>query len=91
MARRQNVDEFLRQDTRYEVRSDPRRLRKTGLDAESVSLVYVPARTTDEPRFLVVGRIGRMYWSGVVTYRENRIRIISVRRSRQEEILIYEG
>jgi len=54
-------------------------------------LVYVPARTTDEPRFLVVGRIGTTHWSGVVTYREDRIRIISVRRSRQEEILIYEG
>jgi hypothetical protein len=38
-----------------------------------------------------VGRIGMTYWSGVVTYRDDRIRIISVRRSRQEEILIYEG
>ena len=45
----------------------------------------------DEPRCLVVGRIGETHWSGVITYREQRIRIISVRRSRKEEIAIYEG
>ncbi len=54
-------------------------------------LVEIPARTVDEPRFLVVGRIGSEYWSGIITYREDRIRVISVRRSRREEITIYEG
>jgi len=54
-------------------------------------LVEVPARTEDEPRFLVVGRIGEQSWSGVITYRGERIRIISVRRSRPEEVSIYEG
>lgn len=53
-------------------------------------LIEVPARTTDEPRFVVVGRIGRRHWSGIVTSREGRIRIISVRRARDEEIAIYE-
>jgi uncharacterized DUF497 family protein len=53
-------------------------------------LIEIPARTTDEPRFVVVGRIGRRYWSGIVTYREGRVRIISVRRARDEEIAIYE-
>lgn len=52
--------------------------------------VEVPARTEDEPRWLVIGRIGRQHWSAVVTYREERIRIISVRRSRAEEVAIYE-
>ena len=54
-------------------------------------LLEIPARTSDEPRFIIVGRIGDRYWSGVVTYREGRIRIISVRRSRKEEVEIYEG
>ena len=54
-------------------------------------LMEIPARTTDEPRYLVIGRIGVRCWSAVVTYREERVRIISVRRSRQEEIEIYEG
>ena len=54
-------------------------------------LIEVPVRKTDESRFLVVGRIGETHWSGVITYREHRIRIISVRRSRQEEIALYES
>ncbi len=54
-------------------------------------LVEIPARTTDEPRYLIVGRIGEKHWSGVVAYREERIRIISVRRSRREEIYLYES
>jgi uncharacterized DUF497 family protein len=55
------------------------------------NLIEIPARTTDEPRFLVIGKIAEKYWSGIVTYREDRIRIISVRRSRPEEIDLYEG
>lgn len=53
--------------------------------------VEVPARTVDEPRWLVIGRIDGKHWSAVVTYREESIRIISVRRSRDEEVAIYEG
>jgi uncharacterized DUF497 family protein len=53
--------------------------------------VEVPARTVDEPRWLVIGQIGGKHWSAVVTYRQERIRIISVRRSRDEEAAIYES
>ena len=53
-------------------------------------LLEIPARTSDEPRFVVIGRIGERHWSAVVTYRQDRIRIISVRRSRKEEVGIYE-
>jgi uncharacterized DUF497 family protein len=31
------------------------------------------------------------HWSVVVTYREQRARIISARRSRKEEVALYEG
>ncbi len=51
----------------------------------------IPARTSDEKRFLVIGSIDGRHWSAVITYRENRIRIISVRRSREEEVAWYEG
>ena len=54
-------------------------------------LLEIPVLTSDEPRFLVIGKIGSRHWSCVVTYRENRVRIISVRRSRKEEVEIYEG
>jgi uncharacterized protein len=53
--------------------------------------VEVPARTVDEPRWLVIGQISGTHWSAVVTYRGERVRLISVRRSRVEEVEIYEG
>ncbi len=51
----------------------------------------IPARTTDEQRFLVVGKIEAKLWSGIITYRSENIRIISVRRARDEEIEVYES
>ena len=54
-------------------------------------LLEIPAKTSDEPRFLVIGMIAGKHWSGVVTYRGNKIRIISVRRSRTEEVALYES
>ena len=53
--------------------------------------VEIPAVTIDEPRFIVIGKISDTYWSTIITYRGEKIRIISVRRSRREEIEIYEG
>lgn len=58
---------------------------------EDPDLLEIPARTTDEQRFLVIGKIAAKHWSGVITYRGEDIRIISVRRARDEEIEIYEG
>jgi uncharacterized protein len=53
--------------------------------------VVIPAKTEDEERSLVIGRIGEKHWSAVVTYRGEKTRIISVRRSRDEEKSIYES
>jgi hypothetical protein len=54
-------------------------------------LIEIPARTEDEPRFLVVGMIDKQYWSAVITYRDEHIRIISVGRSHNKEIQVYES
>jgi len=54
-------------------------------------VIEIPARTLDEPRYLVVGKIAQRHWSAVITYRGEAVRIISVRRSRETEIEIYEG
>ena len=54
-------------------------------------LIEIPARTEDEPRFLTVGRISNKHWSAVITYRDESIRLISVRRSRTEEVELYES
>jgi uncharacterized DUF497 family protein len=82
----------------FDLRKSRSNKKKHGIDFDEaralwddLDLVLVPARTADEPRYLVVGRIGETHWSGVITYREDRIRIISVRRSRDEEIEIYES
>lgn len=45
----------------------------------------IPARNLDEPRYQVIGRIGQKTWSAFITYRNETIRIISVRRARPEE------
>jgi uncharacterized DUF497 family protein len=56
-----------------------------------LDFVEIPVMTSDEHRFLVIGKISGKHWSGVITYRAEKIRIISVRRSRKEEIDIYES
>ena len=54
-------------------------------------LLEIPAKTSDEARFLVIGKIDDKHWTGVITYRNDNIRIISLRRARNEEIEIYES
>ena len=58
---------------------------------EDPDLLEIRARSDDEPRFLILGRIGPEHWSAVVTYRNGTIRLISVRRSRNEEVELYES
>lgn len=73
-------------------------LEKHGIDFTAVQALWddavrveIPARTVDEPRWLAIGQIAGRHWSAVVTYREQRVRIISARRSRKEETALYEG
>jgi len=72
--------------------------RKHGIDFEAAQrlwadpgVVEIPARTTDEPRWLLIGKIDERHWSAVITRRGENIRLISVRRSRNEEVDIYES
>ncbi len=53
--------------------------------------IEIPAKTSDEHRFVIIGCIRGKHWSAVITPRSNKIRIISVRRSRKEEVAIYES
>ena len=54
-------------------------------------LLEIPAKTEDELRFLVIGLIDGKHWSAVVTHRGANIRLISVRRARTEEVVLYES
>lgn len=52
---------------------------------EDPDRLEIPARSLDEPRFQVIGRIDQNTWSAFITYRHETIRIISVLRARPEE------
>ena len=56
-----------------------------------IDLLEIPAKKTDELRFLIIGKIDEKHWTGIITYRNDNIRIISVRRARNEEIELYES
>ena len=82
----------------FDERKSQANLKKHGIDfidAQELwrdsNLIEIPANTTDEPHFLVIGRIQGKHWSAVVAPRDDNIRIISVRRSRVEEVAIYES
>ena len=72
--------------------------RKHGIDFADARLLWadpglveIPARITDELRWLLIGKIGEKHWSAVIARRGEDIRLISVRRSRDEEVAIYES
>lgn len=58
---------------------------------EDAERVEIPAKTDDEKRSIVIGLIDQRHWSAVIAHRSDKTRIISVRRSRREEIHIYES
>lgn len=73
-------------------------LEKQGIDFDQAQAIWndsdfveIPLVTSDENRFMVVGMIAGKMWSGIITYRGETVRIISVRRSRKEEVAVYEG
>jgi uncharacterized protein len=54
-------------------------------------LIELSAKSSDEPRYLLIGCIQDKHWSAIITYRNNKIRFISVRRARKEEAELYES
>ena len=59
---------------------------------DDLDLLEIPAKNViDENRYLIIGKIGEKHWSAVITYRDDSVRIISVRRSREKEIEYYES
>jgi uncharacterized protein len=54
-------------------------------------VLEAPAKTVDEPRFLLIGKIEDKHWAVVWTPRGEAVRIISARCARKEEIKFYES
>lgn len=82
----------------YDEAKNRANLAKHGIDFAAIQALWddprhveIPARTEDESRSLVIGEIDGTTWSVVVTERGGRIRIISARRSRPQEVRIYEA
>ena len=49
------------------------------------------AKEVVEPRWIAIACFDGKHWSAVFTYRGERIRLISARRSRAKEIALYES
>jgi uncharacterized DUF497 family protein len=90
-------------DFEYDPAKSDENKRKHGIDFEEAKalwddaeLLEIPARASDEPRWLLIGKIslgeiGEKLWSAFVTRRGENVRLISVRRSREKEVALYES
>lgn len=77
------------------IKSKKNRL-KHGIDFEEAqrlwddpNLLEAAVKGPGEARHLVIARLNEVYWTAVITYRGSNIRIISVRRSRTNEVQRY--
>ncbi len=85
-------------DFEFDPNKSAANLQKHGVDFveaqklwEDPDRLFVPARTQDEARFMLVGKFRQKHWSAIFTYRGDSIRIISVHRARKEEVNAYES
>jgi uncharacterized protein len=74
-------------------------LAKHGIDFDQAQILWfeddiVEIRVRDgqgdEQRWAVIGTIDGKFWTAIITYRGRAKRLISVRRSRQDEVELYE-
>ena len=72
-------------------------LAKHGLDFIDAQALWsdperleVKLRFEAEPRYAVIGTIREKHWTAIIAYREERVRIISVRRSHKDEERLYD-
>jgi uncharacterized DUF497 family protein len=85
-------------DFEYDNRKSIANRLKHGIDFEQACALWndeaaieLVARVSGELRWVVIGKISGRHWSAVITRRAGKVRIISVRRSRPDEVEIYEG
>lgn len=79
-------------DFEYDPGKSRSNLRKHGIDFAGAQALWddpralvVAARSIDEERFAIIAEFHGKIWTGIFTVRGSRIRIFSVRRSRDEE------
>lgn len=72
---------------------------KHGIDFDQAQVLWrdeqlacLPSNvSTDEERLLFIGKIEDKHWTAIATPRGQALRIISVRRSRKNEVNVYES
>ena len=57
---------------------------------EDPKLITLKAKLESEARTLNIGKIGDRLWTAIATYRGENIRIISIRRARENEKALYQ-
>jgi uncharacterized DUF497 family protein len=83
----------------FDIKKSESNKEKHGIDfieAQSLwndpDLLEIPAKNVkDENRYLLIGKLGEKHWSAIITYRNDSVRIVSVRRSRGKEVNYYES
>lgn len=70
---------------------------KHGIDFETAKALWqdenrleITASHPVENRSIIIGKLNDKLWTAIYTLRKNTIRIISVRRSREKEVKLYE-
>ena len=84
-------------DSEYDPQKSALNKSRHGIDFEEAKELWkdddyaeIELEWENEPRFMVIGRIKGKHWSAICTDRRGITRIISVRRSRSNEVKIYE-
>jgi uncharacterized DUF497 family protein len=86
----------MNMDFAYDPEKSFKNKEKHGIDFEEAQMLWMdekrflaPARNAGEARFALFGEWNHKVWTCIFTLREGKIRIISVRRSRDGEKKIY--
>ncbi len=81
----------------YDIEKSKANKQKHGIDFEEAqqlwndeSVFVVDLDFTAEKRYAYIGIINKKFWTAIITCRKDIVRIISVRRSRNEEVMLYE-
>ena len=80
----------------YDINKSRSNKEKHGVDFEEIetlwndpNLVELAVAYVGEPRYVVIGIISKKHWTVIITYRGDKTRIISARRSRKQEVDLY--
>ncbi len=89
---------FCNMKFEYDENKSNSNLTKHGIDFRQSQLLWndpnlltFKSKYIDEIRYLHIGIIKKTHWSAITTIRDEKIRIISVRRARINEIELYEN